>query len=79
MNQKRIVRLIAVIMAALLLLSLIVSVLPMRAYADGFNSLEEAQAARDSARERAGAARNRVQALKEEQAAVFIGSLLCSI
>ena len=71
MNQKKIVRLIAVIMAVLLLMSLIVSVLPMRAHADNFNSLEEAQAARDSARERAGNARNRVQALKEEQAAVI--------
>ena len=70
MNQKKIIRIIAVLMAVLLLLSLIVSVLP-RAYAESFNSLEEAQAARDSARERASNARNKVQALKEEQAAVI--------
>ena len=71
MNQKKIIRLIAVVMAALLLLSLVVSVLPIRAHAEGFSSLEEAQAARDSARERASTARNKVQALKEEQAAVI--------
>ncbi|MBQ6365471.1 MAG: peptidoglycan DD-metalloendopeptidase family protein [Oscillospiraceae bacterium] len=71
MNQKKIIRLIAVVMVALLLLSLVVSVLPIRAHAEGFSSLEEAQAARDSARERASTARNKVQALKEEQAAVI--------
>ena len=36
MNQKKIIRIIAVLMAVLLLLSLIVSVLP-RAYAESLN------------------------------------------
>ena len=70
MNQKKMVRIIAIAMALLMLLSLLVSVLP-RAYAEEFASLDEAKAARDAARERASNARNKVQALKEEQAAVI--------
>ncbi|MBO7422418.1 MAG: hypothetical protein J6T99_03405, partial [Oscillospiraceae bacterium] len=72
MNQKKAVRVIAVVMAAMLVLSLLVSILP-RSYADGdFDSqLASLNSEKDSARERRISAQNKVQALKEEQAAVI--------
>ena len=72
MNQKKAVRVIAVVMAVMLVLSLLVSILP-RSYADGdFDSqLASLNSEKDSARERRISAQNKVQALKEEQAAVI--------
>ena len=38
MNHKKVIRIIAVLMASLLLLSLLASVIPVRAHADDFES-----------------------------------------
>ena len=72
MNQKKAVRVIAVVMAVMLVLSLLISILP-RSYADGdFDSqLASLNSEKDSARQRRISAQNKVQALKEEQAAVI--------
>lgn len=72
MNQKKAIRVIAIVMALLLVMSLVVSILP-RGYADGdFDSqLSALNSEKDSARERRISAQNKVQALKEEQAAVI--------
>ena len=72
MNHKKVIRIIAVLMASLLLLSLLASVIPVRAHADDFESqLAALNSEKDSAKQRRVAAQNKVQALKEEQAAVI--------
>lgn len=73
MNPKKSVRIIAIVMAVLLVFSLLVSVLPVRSFADGdFDSqLAALNSEKDAARERRVSAQNKVQALKEEQAAVI--------
>ena len=73
MNQKKAVRVIAIVMAVMLVLSLLASILPARSYADGdFESqLAELNSEKDSAQERRISAENKVKQLKEEQAAVI--------
>ena len=72
MNHKKVIRIIAVLMASLLLLSLLASIIPMRAHADDFETqLAALNSEKDSAKERRVAAQNKVQALKDEQAAVI--------
>ena len=73
MNQKKAVRIIAIVMAVLLAFSLLASVLPLRAYADGdFDSqLAALNSEKDAAREKRVSAQNKVEALKAEQAAVI--------
>ena len=72
MNQKKVIRIIAVLMACLLVLSLLASIIPMRAYADDFETqLAALNSEKDSAKEKRVAAQNKVQALKDEQAAVI--------
>ena len=73
MNQKKAVRVIAIVMAVMLVLSLLASIIPARSYADGdFESqLAELNSEKDSAQERRISAENKVKQLKEEQAAVI--------
>ena len=72
MNHKKVIRIIAVLMASLLLLSLLASVIPVRGHADDFESqLAALNSEKASAKERRVAAQNKVQALKDEQAAVI--------
>lgn len=76
MNQKKMVRIIAIIMAVLLLLSLVASVIPARAYADDaelsnnyeYQQLKEKAA---QARERLNSASHNLQQLRDSQAAVI--------
>lgn len=71
MNQKLFVRIVAIILAVLLALSLILSVLPIRSYADFDSELAALNAEKEAATERRVTAQNKVQALKDEQAAII--------
>lgn len=71
MNQKLIIRIIAIIMAVLLVLSLIVSVIPTRSYADFDSELAALNNEKEAASQRRISAQNKVAALKQEQAAVI--------
>ena len=71
MNQKLFVRIVAVVLAVLLALSLILSVLPVRSYADFDSELAALNAEKDAATAKRITAQNKVQALKDEQAAII--------
>lgn len=71
MNQKLIIRIIAIVMAVLLVLSLIVSVIPTRSYADFDSELAALNSEKEAASQRRISAQNKVAALKEEQAAII--------
>ena len=73
MNRKRIISIIAIILAFLMAFSLLASVLP--AYAITQNDINALKAKRDALAEESAAAQERVDLLKEEQANVLILSL----
>ena len=71
MNNKKIISVIAVIMAVLMLASLVVSMIPVSAFADGPEGLSELKAQKEQLSNQVKDCMERLQALKDQQANVL--------
>ena len=71
MNNKKIISVIAVIMAVLMLASLVVSMIPVSAFADEPEGLSELKAQKEQLSNQVKDCMERLQALKDQQANVL--------
>lgn len=71
MNNKKVISFIAVLLAVLMAVSLIVSVLPVTAFAVSQADLDEAQRKKDELVAQRTASQEKINQLKEQQASVF--------
>ena len=71
MNNKKIISVIAVIMAVLMLASLVVSMIPVSAFADEPEGLSDLKAQKEQLSNQVKECMERLQALKDQQANVL--------